>query len=218
MSAYTLYIGNKNYSSWSLRPWLAMKVAGIPFEEKLILLFDDDWKANIAKISPSARVPVLTDGDLTIWETMAILEYLAERHPDKGLWPEDPTARAIARAVSNEMHAGFSNLRTHMPMNIRKSHPGKGMGPGVAEDIARVQEIWNDCRRRFGDGGPFLFGKFCNADAMFAPVVSRLTTHVVKLDEVSAAYRDAVQALPEMIEWSDAGRAEPWIVPADEID
>jgi len=218
MSAYTVYIGNKNYSSWSLRPWLAMKVAGIPFEEKLILLFDDDWKANIAKISPSARVPVLTDGDLTIWETMAILEYLAERHPDKGLWPEDPTARAIARAVSNEMHAGFSNLRTHMPMNIRKSHPGKGMGPGVAEDIARVQEIWNDCRRRFGDGGPFLFGKFCNADAMFAPVVSRLTTHVVKLDEVSAAYRDAVQALPEMIEWSDAGRAEPWIVPADEID
>jgi len=218
MSDYTLYIGNKNYSSWSLRPWLAMKVAGIPFEEKLILLFDDDWKANIAKVSPSARVPVLTDGDLTIWETMAILEYLAERHPDKGLWPDDVKARAMARSVANEMHAGFTALRNNMPMNIRKSHPGRGMGEGVAEDIARIQEIWNDCRSRFGDGGPFLFGKFCNADAMFAPVVSRLTTFAVELDTVSAAYRDAVQALPDMIAWSDAGRAEPWTVPDDEID
>ncbi|MBT4933590.1 MAG: glutathione S-transferase family protein [Rhodospirillaceae bacterium] len=218
MSAYTLYIGNKNYSSWSLRPWLAMKVAGIPFEEKLILLFDDDWKANIAKVSPSARVPVLVDGGQTIWETMAILEYLAERHPDKGLWPEGREARAMARSVSNEMHAGFTALRGNMPMNIRKSHPGKGMGEGVAEDIARVSEIWNDCRKRFGADGPFLFGKFCNADAMFAPVVSRLTTFAVELDAVSAAYRDAVQALPEMIEWSDAGRAEPWTVSEDEID
>ena len=218
MSAYTLYIGNKNYSSWSLRPWLAMKVAGIPFEEKLILLFDDDWKANIAKVSPSARVPVLVDGGQTIWETMANLEYLAERHPDKGLWPEGREARAMARSVSNEMHAGFTALRGNMPMNIRKSHPGKGMGEGVAEDIARVSEIWNDCRKRFGADGPFLFGKFCNADAMFAPVVSRLTTFAVELDAVSAAYRDAVQALPEMIEWSDAGRAEPWTVSEDEID
>lgn len=218
MSNYTLYIGNKNYSSWSLRPWLAMKVAGIPFEEKLILLFDDDWKENIARVSPSARVPVLVDGDLTIWETMAILEYVAERNPDKNLWPKDPTARSVARSVSNEMHAGFTALRNNMPMNIRKSHPGKGMGEGVAEDIARISEIWNDCRARFGSGGDFLFGEFSIADAMFAPVVSRLTTHVVALDEVSAAYRDAVQALPEMIEWSDAGRAEPWIVPEDEID
>jgi len=218
MSDYTLYIGNKNYSSWSLRPWLAMKVAGIPFEEKLILLFDDDWKANIAKVSPTARVPVLTDGDQTIWETMAILEYLAERHPDKGLWPIDVKARAMARSIANEMHAGFTALRTHMPMNIRKFHPGKGMGEGVAEDIARIQEIWNECRSRFGDGGPFLFGTFCIADAMFAPVVSRLTTFAVELDDVSAAYRDAVQGLPDMIAWSDAGRIEPWTVPGDEID
>jgi glutathione S-transferase len=218
MGDYTLYIGNKNYSSWSLRPWLAMKVAGIEFDEKLILLFDDDWKANIAKVSPSARVPVLTDGDLTIWETMAILEYLAERHPDRGLWPQDPAARAMARSVSNEMHAGFTALRTHMPMNIRKNHPGKSMGEGVAEDIARIQEIWNGCRARYGANGDFLFGKFSIADAMFAPVVSRLTTFAVELDDVSAAYRDAVQALPEMIEWSDAGRAEPWTVPEDEID
>lgn len=218
MSNYTLYIGNKNYSTWSLRPWLAMKVAGIAFEEKMILLFDDDWKANIAKVSPSARVPVLTDGELIIWETMAILEYLAESHPDKGLWPADREARAMARSIANEMHAGFTALRNNMPMNIRKPHPGKGMGEGVAEDIARISEIWNDCRCRFGQGGPFLFGKFCNADAMFAPVVSRLTSFAVELDDVCAAYRDAVQGLPEMIEWSDAGRIEPWIVAEDEID
>ncbi len=218
MSDYTLYIGNKNYSSWSLRPWLAMKAAGIPFEEKMILLFDENWKENIAAISPSACVPVLTDGELVIWETMAILEYLAERHPEKNLWPEDAAARAVARAVSNEMHAGFNALRGSMPMNIRKSHPGKGMGEGVAGDIARISQIWNDCRSRFGAGGPYLFGAFTIADAMFAPVVSRFTTHVVDLDPVSAAYRDTIQAMPEMIAWSDAARAEPWIVAEDEID
>lgn len=218
MSDYTLYIGNKNYSSWSLRPWLAMKVAGIPFEEKMILLFDENWRETIAAISPSARVPVLTDGDLVIWETMAILEYLAERHPEKNLWPGDAAARAVARAVSNEMHAGFNALRGNMPMNIRKSLPGRGMGEGVAEDIARISEIWNDCRSRFGAGGPFLFGGFSIADAMFAPVVSRFTTHVVELDPVSAAYRDTIQAMPEMVAWSDAARAEPWIVVEDEID
>jgi glutathione S-transferase len=195
-----------------------MKVVGIPFEEKLILLYDDDWKTNIAKVSPSARVPVLTDGDLTIWETMAILEYLAERHPDKGLWPEDPAARSMARSIANEMHAGFAALRGNMPMNIRKSHPSKGLGEGVAKDIARIEEIWANCHTRFGAGGDFLFGTFSNADAMFAPVVSRFTTYAVALSDVSAAYRDTVQALPEMIEWSDAGRVEPWTVPHDEID
>jgi glutathione S-transferase len=195
-----------------------MKVAGIPFKEKLIPLYGDDWKANIAKVSPSARVPVLTDGDLTIWETMAILEYLAERHPDKGLWPEDPTARSMARSIANEMHAGFAALRGNMKMNIRKSHPGKGLGAGVAEDIARIEEIWANCRTRFGASGDFLFGTFSNADAMFAPVVSRFTTYAVALSDVSAAYRDTVQALPEMIEWSDAGRVEPWTVPHAEID
>ena len=195
-----------------------MKVAGVHFEEKLIPLYNDDWKATIARVSPSARVPVLTDGDLTIWETMAILEYLAERHPDKGLWPQDPAARSMARSITNEMHAGFTALRSNMPMNIRKSHPGKGMGKGVAEDIARIEKIWANCRTRFGEGGDFLFGKFSIADAMFAPVVSRFTTYVVALSVVSAAYRSSVQALPEMIEWSDAGRVEPWTVPHAEID
>lgn len=218
MSDYTLIIGNKNYSSWSLRPWLAMKVAGIEFEERMILLFDDNWKANIAAVSPSKCVPVLQHGDTTVWETLAILEYLAERHPDKGLWPTDPKARALARCISAEMHAGFTKLRGNMPMNIRRLTPGKGMAPGVAEDIARISEIWNQCRATYGAGGDFLFGSFTIADAMFAPVVNRLTNFAVKLDDVSAAYRDAVLALPDMIAWSDAGRAEPWIVPDDEID
>ncbi len=217
MSDYTLIIGNKNYSSWSLRPWLAMKVAGIEFDEKLILLFDDDWKANIAAVSPNKCVPVLKHGDVTVWETLAILEYVAERHPDRGLWPADATARAMARSISCEMHAGFGNLRNNMPMNIRRLTPGQGMGEGVAKDIARICEIWNTCRSTYGAGGDFLFGGFTIADAMFAPVVSRLTSFAVELDDVSAAYRDAVQALPAMIEWSDAGRAEPWTVPDDEI-
>ncbi len=218
MSDYTLFIGNKNYSSWSLRPWLAMKVAGIEFTEKLIPLFDDDWRANIAAVSPSGKVPVLQDGETTVWETLAILEYLAERHPDKGLWPADTAARAMARSISSEMHAGFANLRNHMPMNIRRHTPGRGIGDGVAGDIARICEIWKKCRVAYGVGGDFLFGGFTIADAMFAPVVSRLTSFEVELDDISAAYRDAVQALPPMIEWSDAARVESWTVPGDEID
>ncbi len=217
MSDYTLIIGNKNYSSWSLRPWLAMKVAGIEFDEKMILLFDDDWKANIASVSPNKCVPALQHGDLTVWETLAILEYMADRHPDKNLWPVDPTARAVARSISCEMHSGFSNLRGNMPMNIRRLTPGQGMGEGVAEDIARICAIWNDCRARFGVGGDFLFGDFTIADAMFAPVVNRLLNFDVKLDGISTAYRDAVLALPAMIEWSDAGRAETWAVFDDEV-
>jgi glutathione S-transferase len=217
MSDYTLIIGNKNYSSWSLRPWLAMKVKGIEFTEKMILLFDDDWPDAIAEVSPNKCVPVLQHGDLTIWETLAILEYRAERHPDLGLWPADAEARAVARSVSNEMHAGFTALRSNMPMNIRRLTPGEGMGEGVADDIARIEEIWNDCRSRFGGGGDFLFGDFCIADAMYAPVVNRLTNFAVELDDVSQNYVNAVLALGAMVEWSEAARAETWIVGEDEV-
>ena len=183
----------------------------------MILLFDENWKTNLAAVSPNKCVPVLQHGDLTIWETLAIMEYVAERHPDRGMWPTDASARAVARSISCEMHAGFGALRGNMPMNIRRLTPGLGMAEGVAEDIARICEIWNDCRASFGAGGDFLFGSFTIADAMFAPVVNRLTNFAVELDDVSAAYRDAVLALPAMIEWSDAGRAEPWTVPDDEI-
>ena len=217
MTKPTLIIGNKNYSSWSLRPWLGMKAAGIDFEEKLILLFDENWKDNIAAASPTKRVPVLVDGDLVIPESLAILEYMADKHPDKGLWPADIKARATARAAACEMHAGFTALRNHMPMNIRRETPGKGMGPGVAEDVARIEQLWGECRAKYGKDGDFLFGHFTITDAMFAPVVWRLTNFAVAVNPVSAAYMEAMRTHPAMIEWADAGRAEPWTVPEDEI-
>ena len=219
MSDFTLIVGNKNYSSWSLRPWLALRHAGIPFEERLLLLFDENWKEAIAAVSPSARVPVLLHGERTVWETLAIIEYVHELYPDAGLWPEDRDARAVARAVANEMHAGFIALRNHMPMNLRRTDlKGRGRGPGVEGDIARICEIWRDCRNRYGAGGDFLFGAFGAADAMYAPVVTRLDTYGVELDETCAAYSRAVLTLPAFVEWREAALQEPWIVPEDEID
>ena len=219
MSGLTLVIGNKNYSSWSLRPWLAMRHAGIPFEERLVLLFDENWREAIAAVSPSGRVPVLLHGEQRVWETLAILEYVNELFPEAGLWPGDRDARAHARAVATEMHAGFAALRGHMPMNLRRRDlAGKGRGPGVEDDIARIRDIWRDCRARRGAGGDFLFGPFCAADAMFAPVVTRLDTYGVELDGVCAAYSRAVLSLPAFVEWRDAALQEPWIVPEDEID
>ncbi|MDH5187462.1 MAG: glutathione S-transferase family protein [Rhodospirillaceae bacterium] len=220
MTKPMLVIGNKNYSSWSLRPWLAMRVAGIEFDEKLIEFgdFGQDWVDAITKFSPTKKVPLLIDGEIKVWESLAILEYIADKYPEKKLWPADNAARAMARSVAAEMHAGFTNLRNHMPMNIRASHPGVNLDkPGVMDDINRITAIWNECRSKYGAGGDFLFGQFSNADAMFAPIVSRLTTHAVPVDAVSRAYMDAVQALPAMIEWSDAGRSEKAIVAMDEI-
>ena len=194
-----LVIGNKNYSSWSLRPWLAMKVLGIPFEEKRIPLYGPDSKRELLRYSPAGKVPCLVDGELRVWDSLAILEYLAERHP--GLWPAEATLRARARSVSAEMHSGFPNLRQHMSMNVRKRHPGKGRTPEVLAEIARVIGIWGEAR------GPFLFGPFCAADAMYAPVVLRFRTYEVELPPVCRAYADAVLALPALQEWMrDAGR------------
>ena len=205
---------SQNYSSWSLRAWLALRHAGIPFDERLLLLFDENWKEAIAAVSPSARVPVLLHGDRTVWETLAIVEYANELFPEAGLWPEDRDARAMARAVANEMHAGFAGLRTHMPMNLRRLDlKGKGRGPGVDDDIARICAICRDCRGQYGTGGDFLFGAFGAADAMFAPVVTRLDTYGVDLDETCAAYSRAVLTLPAFVEWRDAALQESWIVP-----
>ena len=188
-----LVIGNKNYSSWSLRPWLAMKVLGIPIEEKRILLYGPDSKRALLQFSPAGKVPCLVDGALRVWDSLAILEYLAERHA--GLWPAEANLRARARSVSAEMHAGFPNLRQHMSMNVRKRHPGKGRTPEVLAEIARIVEIWGAAR------GPFLFGPFCAADAMYAPVVLRFRTYEVELPPVCRAYTDAVLALPALQEW-----------------
>ena len=215
----TLVIGNKNYSSWSLRPWLALKVGGVPFTEKFIEFtnFDETWAKTIAEITPTKTVPVLLDGELTIPDSLAIMEYVAEQHPDAKLWPENAQARAMARAVSAEMHAGFVALRTHMPMNIRRKTPGEGMGEGVAANVARLNEMWNDCRATYGAGGDFLFGEFSIADAMFAPVVWRLTNFAVDMSPVAKTYMQAVLDLPAMKEWTAAALAETWTVNEDEI-
>ena len=220
MTKPILVIGNKNYSSWSLRPWLAMRVAEIDFDEKLIEFgdFGPEWQNAIVEYSPTKKVPLLIDGDIKVWESLAILEYLADKWPEKKLWPTNTPARAMARSVSAEMHAGFTALRTYMPMNIRASHPGVNLDkPGVMDDVNRVCAIWNEARENFGSGGDFLFGHFTNADAMFAPIVSRLTTHAVEVDQVSRAYMDSVLAIPAMVSWSDAGRAEKAVVSMDEI-
>jgi glutathione S-transferase len=188
-----LVIGNRNYSSWSLRPWLAMKVLGLPFEEQRIPLYGPDSRRALLQYSPAGKVPCLVDGELRVWDSLAILEYLAERHP--GLWPAEGSLRARARSVSAEMHAGFPSLRQHMSMNIRKRHPGKGRTPEVLAEIARIVDIWGEAR------GPFLFGPFCAADAMYAPVVLRFRTYEVELPPVCRAYAERVLALPALQEW-----------------
>lgn len=207
--ALSLIIGSKRYSSWSLRPWIALKVAKIPFKEILVPLRQTTTAKALARHSPSRKVPVLIADKLKVWESLAILEYLADRYPAKGLWPTNREARALARAISSEMHAGFSPLRNNMPMDMGKHYPGEGHGPGVEADIARIDAIWQDCRKRFGKGGPFLFGKFTIADAMYAPVVSRFTTYGVKLSSASQTYCDAINALPAIAEWTKAAMREP---------
>ena len=206
MSQLTLVVGTKNYSSWSLRPYLALAHTGQPFQEVVIQLGEPDTTQQILKHSPSGRVPLLKHGELAIWDSLAICEYLAETFPEARLWPQDRAARAVARAVTAEMHSSFTALRQHMSMNLHARKPGQGRAPGVAEDIARIQVLWNDCRARFGQGGPFLFGAFSIADAFYAPVVSRFVTYDVALDPVCAAYRDAVLALPSFQKWAEAAK------------
>ncbi|KKD38602.1 MAG: glutathione S-transferase family protein [Limnoraphis robusta] len=207
MSKLTLVIGNKNYSSWSLRVWLTLKQAGLEFFEIRIPLDKTTSHKDIRQYSPSGRVPVLIDDDLTIWESLAICEYIAENFaPD--LWPKDRKARAVARSVSHEMHANFLNLRYQMPMDCRSRYPGEGMKPEVQADIDRVCTIWRECRQKYGQNGDLLFGQFSIADAMFAPVVSRFVTYDVKLGEIEQAYADAIWALPNIHEWVEAAALE----------
>lgn len=212
-AAYELAIGDKNYSSWSLRPWLLMRRFGLPFTERRVRLRQPDSKAAILAVSPSGKVPALKAGDLVVWDSLAIGEFLADAHPDLGLWPRDAAARAMARSASAEMHSGFAPLREHMPMDLLTVAPAKDVAEPVAQDIRRIVALWKDCRARFGAGGPFLFGAFSIADAMYAPVASRFRTYVGHLgaygdDGTAAAYRDAIFAMPEMTEWSEGARAE----------
>ena len=201
--AYTLFIGNKNYSSWSLRPWLALRQAGIPFREELVSLQEDAGKAARFARLPAGRVPVLTDGEVVVWDSLAICEYLAERHA--GLWPADPVARAWARSISAEMHSGFGALRQEMSMDVRSRRPQRKRSDAVLRDIARVERIWSDTRARFGAGGSLLFGGFTIADAFYAPVAFRFRTYGVQPGGAAGAYLAALLALPAMREWEAAG-------------
>ena len=201
---YTLYIGNKNYSTWSLRAWVLMKALGIPFAEKRILLYRHESPGLLREVSPSGRVPCLHDGDVVVWDTLAIAEYLAERHP--GIWPADPMARAWARSVAAEMHSGFAKLRDEMGMNVRL-RAGRTPSPEVAAEIARILALWVEGRERFGHDGDFLCGAFSAVDAFWCPVAFRFQTYGVPLAGVAEAYCAALLALPAMHEWAvDAAR------------
>ena len=216
MPALKLVIGNKNYSSWSLRPWLLLAHAGIAFDEVQLKFGADGKVAGVETWSPSAKVPVLWIDDQPVWDSLAICETVAELFPEKHLWPVDATARRVARSISAEMHSGFTELRKAMPMNIRSSHPGKGHTPGALRDIERVVSIWESCRQRFGGGGAFLFGAFTCADAMFAPVTLRFPTYGVALPPAAQRYAEAVRTLPATQTWCAGARAETEFVAADE--
>ncbi|WP_421697494.1 glutathione S-transferase family protein [Ancylobacter sp.] len=213
-----LIIGNKNYSSWSLRPWLAMTALGIPFEEELVPLDAPDFKERIWARSPAGKVPVLIDGEAVVWESSAILEHLAERFPEKGVWPSDPVARAYARSLATEMHNGFGALRSVAPMNLWRPVEARSFPEEALQDVRRITRRWGEARARFGGGGDFLFGAFCAADAMYAPVATRLRTYAIEVDPVAAAYVEAVHAHPAFVAWKEAALQETGALAEDEVD
>ncbi len=216
MAELTLVIGNKAYSSWSLRPWLLLRERGIAFREIRIPLYTPETPERIREFSPSGRVPLLIDGATKVWDSLAICEYVSERFPTTKGWPDAPEARAVARSVSAEMHSGFADVRTELPMNVRGRRSGVTPSPAARQGIDRIVEIWNDCRQRFGASGSFLFGRFGIADAMFAPVVTRFATYGVELTGAARDYSAAVLALPALREWVEAARSESEIVPSSE--
>ncbi len=208
MASLTLVIGNKNFSSWSMRPWLALRAGGIPFEEVRIPLYTPKTRAEILRWSPTGKVPALVEGDTVTWESLAICERVAELAPTAGLWPAGAPARAMARSVSAEMHAGFAALRGLCPCNLRIREQ-RDLTPEAAADVERIVSLWRECRERFGSGGDFLFGRFGIADAMYAPVVTRLRSYVIAVpDPVARRYTDAVLAWPHFLEWEAAALAE----------
>jgi glutathione S-transferase len=217
MPEFTIYLANKNYSSWSLRGWLMLKQTGVAFDEVVIPLYEPQSRAEILRHTPSGKLPTLVHGKITVWESLAIGEYLAELYPDAGLWPKDAAARAHARAISHEMHAGFLALRRHFPMNMRSTFD-RAIIPEIQGDIDRIQSLWRDCRKRFGQsskengGGDFLFGPFTIADAMYAPVVSRFRTFKLPLEGEVEAYAAAITAWPAYQEWLAAARNEPTVI------
>jgi glutathione S-transferase len=211
--ALTLVIGNKNYSSWSMRPWLALKAGGVAFDEVFIPLYTGEAdKKRILGFSHSGKVPILIDGDVTVWDSLAIIEYAAERFPQIRLWPEDRASRAHARSISAEMHSGFMALRSECGMNLHRPVGAVALSADARADIARIQQIWTECRQHYEKSGPFLFGAFSGADAMFAPVVYRFLTYAIELKPAAREYMDAMTSLPAFAEWTRAGLAETLVI------
>ena len=209
-----LYLGNKAYSSWSLRPWILLRTLGIPFEETVIPIYGPNARAAILAVSPNGKMPALHDGGIVVSESLAIIEFVAETYPDLAVWPRDRAARALARALASEMHAGFAKLRQTCPTNFRRPRRAIAIPAEVRAEVDRIEAAWAEARARFGAGGPFLFGAFSAADAMFAPVVNRLDTYAVEVRPETQAYMDAILALPAWKQWVAAGAAEPWANPA----
>lgn len=213
----TLVIGNKNYSSWSLRPWLALAHHKIPFEEIVINIYAADARPRILEHSPAGKVPVLHDGDVTVWESLAILDYLAGKFPKLKLWPSDPAGRAHARSIAAEMHAGFAGLRQNCPMTLKRLPRAIELTDASKNDVARITALWNDCRERYGKKGRFLFGDFSAADCMYAPVATRIRTYEIPVDLVSSAYVDAIHSLPAFAAWREAALKESWVSHYDHL-
>ncbi|ABA04967.1 glutathione S-transferase [Nitrobacter winogradskyi Nb-255] len=215
----TLVIGNKNYSSWSMRPWLALRAGGIAFKEKLIPLYTGPAdKQRILDINPAGKVPALIDGRVIVWDSLAIIEYAAERFPEAGLWPADPASRAHARSISAEMHSGFSALRRECGMNLHRPISPKTLSDSARADIARIQELWTYCRRRSERDGPFLFGSFTAADAMYAPVIHRFRTYAIEVTTQVQEYMNAMMEQPAFREWTGQGLAETMVIERFETD
>jgi glutathione S-transferase len=214
MAELKLAIGNKNYSSWSMRPWLALRASGIPFAETVIPLYTDNPadKAQILAFSRAGKVPVLVDGDITVWDSLAIIEYIAERYPEKKLWPDDVAARAHARSICAEMHSGFVPLRSECGMNLHREVRAIALSADAKANVAGIEEIWRECRRRYGAGGSFLFGRFGAADAMYAPVVHRFRTYAIEVAADTRAYMDTMMMLPAFKEWTRDGIAETLVI------
>ena len=218
MSQLKLIIGNKNYSTWSLRPWVFMCQNNMEFDEELVSLFVEDTNDKLSDYDSDFKVPVLQDGDLTVWDSLSILEYLSENYLDGGGYPEDVKARALARSISNEMHSSFFNVRNELPMNCRKKFSNIELSDGAKQEVARIVDIWTMCRVEFGKGGEWLFGRYSIADAMFAPIAIRLAGYSIQLDGVAEAYVQSVLRQPCIIDWMKQGRMEKEIIDEDEID
>jgi len=212
---FRLIIGNRAYSSWSMRGWLACKQSGEEFEEYVVPLYDAEWEKRREgdEFAPSlGKVPILWDGDIVVWDSLAIVEFLADRYGTALYWPEDEDARAVARSMSAEMHSGFANLRRDLPMNVRKSFAARELSLEVREEIDRVLQLWAQARARFGGTGDFLFGNWCAADMMYAPVVTRFITYAVSVPNFAANYMKAVLSHPHVAEWIEKAQDEPWVV------